>query len=1481
MRAATRVFSLVALIATTLATAPTARAQDDTPGEMLMNARMAREKLARGSAALQTSGATNDTVFLGHSYTDHTGAPGPIVNYWNLYTGTYRPGVNDPDNAVWDWDHSTGFGSYVSDSLAGWWPYVRAYNLTGGLALTDNQRPWWAVDNGNSGNYVINQGAGAKRTKGVVGYWHDDAGVGQAGGSAVTWSPISGSRSAWCGLRQHGDNSAIDLVTGNPYNQTVLEFQNEGDGGSGTNKHFPGYTNQMDQLLYRDIPAAEGNALTISFNYRTLLSTSIVTTGVTRTGWFDKDPLAVTAGNFISSSAAGASAPADSFMVYIGSPVDDASCRYSDGTTAAVYDPQRRWFSEVLRVNEGGAAPYFELLSVSGTHGDTLGGEELVTRVVPGSVVDAILGTAGNPGRVRLVFRVKTNQSFSDADSRASNFTSRGHGAAIVDDVTYQIAAGPVVVFGDFETPQQGGLGSIDNRTSESPVTHWKSTGKPPAIYFHARALSELTYAELCGPPDSPARECNLSGVVIAAGNADDDEHQGDRRYAFGREVQHGFMSPTVNLVTPLDGSPNVQGLTTSMVEVTDDIYVFYDIYAGMFNLQFTGNAWTYGVQSFPALQTLTAPLVGNRAAVWGAPRVIPGQIFNPEPQCFQDLEPFFSYGVVGTSNPSGVPDSVRCFLGINQQCFRFAISLGCNSADGAYFDNVALAFIDLPASAQTSAASAVTLGSMNGFIWNFYNDAFPANETPGLPGSAAFDTCGAWLQTGINNYPNTGDALRNDIPGDTMVVSASNATVSAPDDPSYAQVRVDLVFRVLPGPGNFQIAAGRNFPPDASMNLLNVPSDQASVVVPGSYDPSPSAGARNFFASYIAKPGAFAKGDHHGNLRWDHLTWNSARCDTAELNRFPVTGIGVGSGLTAATYASMYHEEEFLPGGTRPELGIPKNKCFLLNPAINSVNHTNITCSSVPGWVTSGAPGNGYNGSPTTAEFTKIIPDGLLTPGAHVQYFFRKSHAIDPLLSFAMVPDTNLITPQSGEGLNLDGHRWQQFGILPDRWKDPAFDGMGMACMLLVDGNDRRGNERVWVSVMDSIGGTIATDRGNHNGWGGVPDSLDYTGMSVSDPRLAPYIVSNKNKNAGTAWDMYGVKAAESYTTSSAGLGNRLANQAIGFAAGKDARMGPTPEMLRAYYRLIVYLSGDLNTGILGPFSNRSQNDIAILEDFLRSPLGTAQPRGLFAIGSGFAQSLDLAGGFSAVHPDFLELTLGTRYRGGAYPAFSGNTSECAELHSTASISSVLPRYAVLNDCDLYSNDVLELAPGMPETGVGFYYENVGVNGPYVAGVIKHTSGPRPWTSLTLGVDLEDIRTQYCATTRGRVGLFYNTLSNVFGSLCRPYGEFLPTLDAPGTGTRDLLAASLLLKGNVQREGPTQVVFTSPGTQRIRIDLHDVAGRRVRTLADRVFRAGEHTLTWDGAADDGTRAARGVYFLRMAVEGDSRELMGRVVVLR
>src|SRR5262249_35316416 len=209
--------ALLLLIGAVAMLAGSAFAQSDDLGIKLVNAKMAKELMSSRASRLGSSSIFSpDTVYVGKSFTNHTG-PG---NYWNIYVGDYLPGTLTATNAFWDWDNSVGI--QAADSLHGWWPVHRQYNSTGGLTLSDDQRPWWAIDHGNEINYVISQQSSAKRTFGIVGLWHGDPGTG------LRWSPISGAKSAWCGLRQHGDLTVSDLVTGNPVNQDAAQYFHDG-----------------------------------------------------------------------------------------------------------------------------------------------------------------------------------------------------------------------------------------------------------------------------------------------------------------------------------------------------------------------------------------------------------------------------------------------------------------------------------------------------------------------------------------------------------------------------------------------------------------------------------------------------------------------------------------------------------------------------------------------------------------------------------------------------------------------------------------------------------------------------------------------------------------------------------------------------------------------------------------------------------------------------------------------------------------------------------------------------------------------------------------------------------------------------------------------------------------------------------------------------------------------------------------------------
>jgi hypothetical protein len=65
----------------------------------------------------------------------------------------------------------------------------------------------------------------------------------------------------------------------------------------------------------------------------------------------------------------------------------------------------------------------------------------------------------------------------------------------------------------------------------------------------------------------------------------------------------------------------------------------------------------------------------------------------------------------------------------------------------------------------------------------------------------------------------------------------------------------------------------------------------------------------------------------------------------------------------------------------------------------------------------------------------------------------------------------------------------------------------------------------------------------------------------------------------------------------------------------------------------------------------------------------------------------------------------------------------------------------------------------------------------------------------------------------------------------------------------------------------PTRISYSLAEPGRVRLEVFDVRGARVRTLAEGWIEAGIHEAFWDGTSDRGDHAAAGVYFYRLEVE--------------
>jgi len=1528
--------SFVALLlllgaAASMATLAMAQTSDNgNVGDKLVNLRAAQERQTRAArlAPARTS-AVSESTWIGHSIQAGT-RPGwtPANQVWgtdldpttysygpfHVGRGNNRPSLSYPagpvadknNSGLWDWDR---FNADESDSLQGWWPMRRFFNRTDG-PTNDVARPWLCAEIGNGGNYSSNSpdsrngGSFGKQNFGVLSYWHVDP------GPAIT-STIPGTNPAapavpagvaWCGLRSHGDLSVVDPIMGNAYNMSVLEFVGE-NGGSlsqGTSKGFPGYPGQMDQLLYTDVDVSSDAAtLDLSFLYETSMSTTANTAATGRRGWFQFDPKivgnVVTPGgvgmggapNFISNTGIGE--PADSFMVYIGVPVDNGAVNLSDGSIKPVYDLKRRWLSEVIKLE----APIVEIPTTAGDgifHKSGLSGPKIYNTA--GGADDGNTGPialapfydegAGGTQRVRVVFRVHTNRLGDDENSAA--FSSGKKGAVYIDDVSYTVneAGGDSFSF-DFNS------GGIDNSDTydDATVHNLRGTGKPPSYYFHThpingdlgRGYDALQWNDLCGPPNAIARFCNMDGVVMSVGNHDFFEGPGGAPTGSPADAnghQGGMYSPTINLMSTDDTDFNAMGINKHIATATDDYYVWYDIYTGIYDLFNKGNAWTYAFQAYPATQDAAH----GSTRCWGERRIPGFQIFNPDINCLPDIEPARFYSLLATSNSNLVPDSLRLFMGNNQQCYRFAAVTTCPNLEGGYFDNLSVMF------ASKSGGSTATVALD---IWMFLNDAFPTNDGTSadpnvatFPGTARFDTCGANLTIGLNNATLTGDDTRLTIPGDTMVV------IGGVTGSTTGLGRVDMVFRVKPGVGNY-VTVG-----DPNSGLRSLPTGAAQAIA----GVTSGSGPQNFWAAYLANPGEMSQGVHGspgvgpglGANFWNRNVWNSARIDTADFNIWPVSGnpavFNVNRAFGAATlFMAAYNENDGAEVNAKiGVLGIDHPICYLNAPG-GASNSTNMDCSGTNALDASYQVNNPNDPLPrTTAEGSKVIPDGLLTPGAHVEYFFRAQNdggtgnLARNDAAFVMCPDTNFVTPQQSEGPSTDGHRWQEFGILPDRWKDPTLGdrddagnpyGGAMACMLYVDNNDRRGNERAWVSVADSIGATSVAKRGGHNGWlanGGQPNALTTsTGEPISVSNT-PVARVTHGGIAGSTWDMYGVKASESLTTSAGSLGGRMGPQGTGLATGKDGKNAPTTEMLRTYYKVLLILTGDLNSGILGPFGDRGANDLELLNKFMLVGLGNPPEKKAVLIGGdGFMESE-----WNTGHDGWVADMFGTapKYSGAgdpqfSYKAWSGNSAQYADLITAGPI--VGDVYSLGNSC-LWTNDVLDLVANGTNPQVSAYYQNTGPgnHGPYIAGVYTPIQTGKFYESFVDGWDLEHLFSYGDFTSKGRLGYFAKVFSQIAGvtGLCQVQGT--PLVDVTPISGGQQFVDFMQVRNNPMLTGRANVHFGLARPDKVTARVFDVSGRLVRTLADRNFPAGEHDLYWDGTDDGGRHMERGVYFTQL-----------------
>jgi hypothetical protein len=94
--------------------------------------------------------------------------------------------------------------------------------------------------------------------------------------------------------------------------------------------------------------------------------------------------------------------------------------------------------------------------------------------------------------------------------------------------------------------------------------------------------------------------------------------------------------------------------------------------------------------------------------------------------------------------------------------------------------------------------------------------------------------------------------------------------------------------------------------------------------------------------------------------------------------------------------------------------------------------------------------------------------------------------------------------------------------------------------------------------------------------------------------------------------------------------------------------------------------------------------------------------------------------------------------------------------------------------------------------------------------------------------------------------------------------------IDKGVSAVQDVVPDVARLVGNVPNpfNPATEIRFTLPADQAVRLVVYDVSGRLVKTLVDEARPAGDHAARWDGTDRSGRAVASGTYFARLTGRG-------------
>ncbi len=281
--------------------------------------------------------------------------------------------------------------------------------------------------------------------------------------------------------------------------------------------------------------------------------------------------------------------------------------------------------------------------------------------------------------------------------------------------------------------------------------------------------------------------------------------------------------------------------------------------------------------------------------------------------------------------------------------------------------------------------------------------------------------------------------------------------------------------------------------------------------------------------------------------------------------------------------------------------------------------------------------------------------------------------------------------------------------------------------------------------------------------------------------------------------------------------------------------------------YRSILWDCGPLVT-TLGDGSGNPQktDDYGLLNTFLN---GLANPGGVLLMGDDVPQRLT-AGSTSAVtfRTSYIPFTLTSNNHAQSYglsPTVVPVNGGCYDDGFVVAGACPLP-----HDFDVMTPagaTTMELAYGTPGATNGAVIAKTTDNGSSLVNVVMAGFG----FDVIRDDDLDGVsdRAQFLASTITWLGTGTNQPTPVGSAAVNSLSQNYPNPFNP----------------------QTTINFSLKSRGAVRLAIYNVAGERVRTLANEEFAAGGHTRVWDGRNDSGALVSSGIYFYRLTAPGFSQ----------